>query len=107
MKSTIAFLVLLAALSGCQGSVVGDAIAGPEVLAKQDNDYCVSLGAQPGSDIYVQCRMQMATNRDNRHASARARASQNFANMNANMNANRMRTTNCNRFGNSINCTTY
>lgn len=97
------FLIALVCLSSCQGSVVGDALAGNEGLAKQDDAYCRSIGATPGKDIYVQCRLVATQNRQNRHASAWA----NYNRSVANMNANRPRTTNCNSFGNSVNCTTY
>ena len=100
-------LALCFSLLGCQGSVVGDAMAGKQGLDKQDNDYCVSIGAQPGSSTYVQCRMQMTTNRQNRHAMAWNNYNRGVANMNASMAANRPVNTTCNRFGNSVNCTTY
>lgn len=102
------FLSLL--LAGCQGSVVGDALAGKEGRDKQDDAYCQSIGATKGTNLYVQCRMQATQNRDVRHAAAWANYNRGVANMNAanaNMNQNRMVTTNCNRFGNSVNCTSF
>jgi hypothetical protein len=99
----IAVVALVLALSSCQGSVVGDAMAGKEGLAKQDDQYCQSIGAKPGTDVYVQCRMMAGQNRDNRHANAWA----NYNRSVANMNANRPRNTSCNAFGNTLNCTTY
>lgn len=102
MKSLM-LLVVLFSLASCQGSVVGDAMAGKEGLAQQDDEYCRSIGAKPGSDIYVQCRMVSTQNRQSRHASAWA----NYNRSVANMNANRPRTTNCNAYGNSVNCTTF
>jgi hypothetical protein len=42
-------VALGAALGGCAGSPVGDAIAGPEKLAQQDDAYCESIGAAKGT----------------------------------------------------------
>ena len=100
-------LALVAALSGCQGSVVGDAIAGKEGRDKQDDQYCHSIGAKKGTNLYVQCRMQATQNRDVRHAAAWANYNQGVANMNASMATNRPVNTTCHQFGNSVNCTTY
>jgi len=36
----VGVITLCAALAGCAGSPVGDAIAGPEKLALQDDAYC-------------------------------------------------------------------
>lgn len=66
MKPVIAALPLLLSLSGCAGSVVGDAIAGPEKLAEQDDAYCRSIGAT-GRD-YTNCRLMVTQQRDARHA---------------------------------------
>ena len=65
-------------LHGCQGSVVGDAVAGKDGLARQDDEYCVSIGAKPGTDLYAQCRMFRTEDRGRKHdrAWARIRASQ-------------------------------
>lgn len=54
-------------LGGCAGSIVGDAIAGPEKLAQQDDAYCQSIGAQPGSQPYMACRMQRDQLREAHH----------------------------------------
>jgi hypothetical protein len=50
-------VVLGAALGGCAGSPVGDAIAGPEKLAQQDDVYCESIGAAKGTPQYTNCRL--------------------------------------------------
>lgn len=108
MKPVIAVLSLGLLLVGCQGSVVGDALAGKEGRDKQDDQYCQSIGATKGTNLYVQCRMQATQNRDMRHAAAWANYNRGVANMNAAAyQPNRMVTTNCNRFGNSVNCTSF
>src|SRR5882724_4959820 len=61
-------LVALLMLPGCAGSVVGDAIKGPEKLAQEDDAYCRSIGAV-GQD-YTNCRLLMTQRRDNKHAIA-------------------------------------
>lgn len=63
-------------LAGCAGSPIGDAIAGPEKLAKQDDSYCQSIGAQPGSQAYMSCRLQMTQMRETKHNVARAAIAQ-------------------------------
>lgn len=107
MKSMIQVLSVCVLLAGCQGSVVGDALAGKEGRDSQDDQYCQSIGARKGTDLYVQCRMQVSQNRDMRHAAAWANYNRGIANMNAYQQQNRMVTTNCNRFGNSVNCTSF
>ena len=53
----LGIVVLGAALGGCAGSPVGDAIAGPEKLAQQDDVYCESIGAAKGTPQYTNCRL--------------------------------------------------
>ena len=63
------YLIILpvcASLAGCAGSIMGDAIAGPEKLAAQDDGYCKSVGAEPGSDRYYQCRMTLTQQRESK-----------------------------------------
>jgi len=60
----LTFIVL-----ACAGTPIGDAITGPEKLAKQDDAYCRSIGAR-GSD-YTKCRLSMTQHRDERHTAAR------------------------------------
>lgn len=67
MRRIMLVLPVSMALAGCAGSPVGDAIAGPEKLAQQDDSYCQSIGAQPGSPAYMNCRMQMTQMRENKH----------------------------------------
>jgi hypothetical protein len=60
-------VTVLIPLSGCAGSIVGDALTGPEKLAQQDDAYCRSLGVQPGSQPYVQCRLTRDQLREAHH----------------------------------------
>lgn len=78
-------------LAGCAGSPVGDAIAGPEKLAQQDDAYCQSIGAQLGTPAYTNCRMQMTQMRENKHNVARAAAASGGPTV-------------CNRVGNTTIC---
>lgn len=61
-------------LAGCAGSPVGDAIAGPEKLAQQDDAYCASIGAQRGTPTYTDCRLRVTQMRETKHNTARAAA---------------------------------
>ena len=60
-------LPLCVGLAGCAGSPVGDALAGPEKLAQQDDAYCASIGAQPGTPAYTDCRLRVTQMRENKH----------------------------------------
>ena len=55
--NVIAALIGFLLLSGCAGSPVADAIAGPEKLAQQDDAYCKSIGLNFGTSQYADCRM--------------------------------------------------
>lgn len=66
----VAALACAFALSGCAGSPIGDALAGPEGLAKRDDAYCQSIGALPGTEAYITCRTAASLERSNRHAAA-------------------------------------
>jgi hypothetical protein len=69
MKTPALFgLLLLPILTGCAGSIVGDAIAGPERLAQQDDAYCQSIGARSGTQSYMDCRLLRDQNREMHHA---------------------------------------
>lgn len=59
MKPVITMAALAAALtlSGC--------ISGP-IHAARDDEYCKGLGAKPGTELYIQCRLQADNNRSAR-----------------------------------------
>jgi hypothetical protein len=84
-------LPFFAVLGGCAGSPVGDAIAGPEKLAQQDDAYCQSIGAQLGTPTYTDCRLRVTQMRENKHNSARAVAASGGPTV-------------CNRVGNATIC---
>lgn len=73
MKQVL-ILCAIAALSGCQGTPIGDAMIGNEKLARMDDQYCQSIGAKPGTDGYTQCRMFKTSERDRSHQLAFQRA---------------------------------
>jgi hypothetical protein len=73
MKIALAFLCALF-LANCAGSPVGDALAGPEVLAQRDDAYCRSIGAVPGTQNYMNCRLTVSQNREINHANRFAAA---------------------------------
>jgi hypothetical protein len=67
--NTVVVLVAMSLpLSACAGSLAGDALAGPEKLAQQDDAYCTSIGAPAGTPAYTQCRMFRTQERDVSHA---------------------------------------
>src|SRR5450759_779699 len=74
-----AVLLCAASLAACAGSPVGDALAGPEVLAQRDDAYCRSIGAVPGTESYINCRLPVSQNREVNHANRLAIAQAGFA----------------------------
>jgi hypothetical protein len=68
-----AMLLMPLLLMDCAGSRVGDAIAGPEKLAQQDDAYCRSIGANVGTPAYTQCRMFATERRDHAHEASAER----------------------------------
>ena len=64
----LALVVVLCSLGGCAGSIVGDAMAGPEKLAQRDDAYCQSMGLKFGSRDYAQCRLVQDHQRAVHHA---------------------------------------
>jgi hypothetical protein len=70
----LGIVALGAALGGCAGSPLGDAIAGPEKLAQQDDAYCASIGTPAGTPSYPQCRMNLTQMRQSEHEGYRNRA---------------------------------
>lgn len=66
----VALIGLSLLLAACQGSLVGDKLAGPQALAANDDAYCRSLGVAPGSQAYVDCRLEKERLRAAKHAVA-------------------------------------
>lgn len=54
-------------LAGCAGSVLGDAMAGPEAVADREAAYCASMGFQYGTPQHADCRLQVAMQRQQLH----------------------------------------
>lgn len=65
MLVAVTVCVFSGVLAGCAGSPIGDAIAGPEKLAQQDDAYCRSIGAE--GSAYTNCRLLVSQQRDARH----------------------------------------
>jgi hypothetical protein len=68
---TLVFSVLIGVapiLGACDGSICGDAIAGPEKLAQQDEAYCQSIGTRFGTPEYSDCQLIQQQTRKTRHA---------------------------------------
>jgi hypothetical protein len=63
--SALAFVACM--LGGCAGSIVGDAIRGPEKLAQDDDAYCKSIGLSFGTPDYAKCRMMRDQARQAHH----------------------------------------
>ena len=101
------FLVIISALfvlSGCAGSPVGDALAGPERLAAQDDSYCQSIGLKFGSNEYANCRLIQSEQRDRRHTARLGIAARSLSNLSMST-PNSTVTTTCNRWGDQTTCT--
>jgi hypothetical protein len=115
----VGVLVALSLLSGCAGSPVADAIAGPEKLAQQDDAYCRSIGFNLGTNQYAGCRMMQSQAREERHARSEAIgnallgagsamvASQPQAPAVAPLPNILPQQTRCQTYGQTTNCTTY
>lgn len=61
-------LIISISLTGCADSIVGDALAGPEKLARQDDAYCQSIDTKFGTPEYAACRESATARRDAHHA---------------------------------------
>ncbi len=62
---TLAISVLAVALTGCLSFPKPPSA---QELAARDDATCQSYGAQPGTDIYIKCRMQIAQERQRQRA---------------------------------------
>lgn len=87
MKPLFALLACVV-LAGCQSTT-------PEQAASTDDAKCRSYGAQPGSDIYVQCRMMADQDRVSKQRDRRRRIAAGFADAASSMGSagNSMKTT--------------
>lgn len=96
---------ILSILAGCAGSPVGDALAGPEKLAAQDDSYCQSIGLKFGSNEYANCRLIQSQQRDIRHTARLGIAAQSLSKLSERPASNPTVNTTCNRTGNQTTCT--
>jgi len=107
------FCVALFTLSGCQNGGIGRAESPAWYMtATQEHQLayfskrCASYGFQPGTNEMATCIMT-----ESRSSRGQARASMDAASQSMATHAaasqRRTVTTNCNRFGNSVNCTSY
>lgn len=75
--------IVATCLSGCLAA---------ERHARQDDTYCQGLGAKPGTQLYVQCRLQADNNRSARYqaaAQAQMAGQMTYQNIYTNMTRNR------------------
>jgi hypothetical protein len=66
MRASIA-VALASTVSGCAGSLLGDAMAGPEAVAAREDAYCQSIGLRFGTPEYANCRMATTHQRQQNH----------------------------------------
>lgn len=67
-------LLMALGVAGCAGSPLGDSIAGPEKLAARDDAYCQSIGAAHGTPQYMNCRMVVTQQREDKFNTFRSSA---------------------------------
>lgn len=65
------WLVLAIPLAGCIVQSEAEIAARKAELAAKDDGVCKSYGAQPGTDVYVQCRIAQQRARDDSDNAAR------------------------------------
>lgn len=102
-------IVCLTVLAGCQNGGIGMAespawfmTATPQEKAAYFGKKCASYGFSPNSNEMAQCIMIESRSSQNNAGTRMAIASQSIA-----ASQPRMVTTNCNRFGNSVHCTSF
>jgi hypothetical protein len=105
MRFLMTFPILLV-LMGCAGSPVGDALAGPEKLAAQDDGYCQSIGLKFGSNEYANCRLIQSEQRDRRHTARLGIAARGLSNLSVPTPSTTVTTT-CSRWENQSTCTSH
>jgi hypothetical protein len=92
---------------GAPGSPAWFSTASPNTVATYFRDRCTAYGFVQGTPEMAQCiQQEAASKRQSNAIRGAAIASANQANI-ANANANRVRHTTCNRFGNTVNCSSF
>ena len=69
MKKLMASVTAFCLLSGCAGSVIGDAL-NPEGVVEREDGYCTSIGPQFGTPDYASCRMNLQAQTNANHQRA-------------------------------------
>jgi hypothetical protein len=69
MKKFMASVAAFCLLSGCAGSVIGDAL-NPEGVAAREDGYCKSIGLQFGTPEYASSRMNLQAQTNANHQRA-------------------------------------
>ena len=69
MKKLIASVTAFCLLSGCAGSVIGDAL-NPQGVAAGEDGHCKSIGLQFGTPEYASCRMNLQAQSNANHQQA-------------------------------------
>lgn len=60
----LAFVVVACAMLGaCQARGFGEQFMSQQEIEAKDDTTCRSFGAAPGSQVYVDCRLRLASNR--------------------------------------------
>jgi hypothetical protein len=73
---SVAALLLTASVSGCNTAPgQGELFMSSQEVTQKDDAACRRYGAKPGTDIYIQCRMQQDTLRSSNKNAAAARNS--------------------------------
>jgi hypothetical protein len=70
LSRMVMILGLVLTVAGCAGSPLGDAIGGADAVAAREDAYCRSIGLNPGTSEYANCRMTMNNQRQQRHQAA-------------------------------------
>lgn len=115
MRYVLGALAIAAAVSGCQSKPISEmSYTERKELVGQIIERCSAQGYPPGHPEATACHEQEAlkeantrianTERRQRFGAAMAATG---AQMQANANANRMRTTNCSAYGNSVSCQSF
>ncbi|MCJ2085502.1 hypothetical protein MKK88_05770 [Methylobacterium sp. E-005] len=97
MRIVIVAAALLA-LTGCKST---------EQRAAEADDFCRSIGARPGSDAYVQCRLAQQQRQDAERARKRAAINEGLDDVQRSVSGNRPVNCTSTRLGNTVNTNCY
>jgi hypothetical protein len=74
MRRAVCVLILGAALAGCASNEMAERDMIVAEIEARDNAACVRLGAMPGTDIYIMCRLELRNERAIQDAADRTAA---------------------------------